>query len=144
MKTRQKFLYIVCVLIIGLVCFFFAGGFAWDLAKDLFGRPFDFVECVLGLFIFVSLLSALATCICRLIRIHFNPSKAEKSVAVVYLCLAILGYLSPDYSFPFCYHDIQFGRQSVANDKKPGICFEYGFEHYMVSCALREIDFKRK
>lgn len=37
MKTRQKFLDIVCILIIGLVCFFFAGGFAWDLAKVFFG-----------------------------------------------------------------------------------------------------------
>ncbi len=37
MKTRQKLLDIVCILIIGLVCFFFAGGFAWNLVKDFFG-----------------------------------------------------------------------------------------------------------
>jgi hypothetical protein len=89
MKTRQILLDIVCALIIGLVIFFFAGGFAWDLAEDFFSSPFDFLECVLGLFIFVSLLSALSTCICRLFRIHFTPRKAEKRIAVIYLCLAI-------------------------------------------------------
>ena len=92
MKTRQILLDIVCALIIGLVIFFFAGGFAWDLAEDCFGSPFSFLECILGLFVFVSLLSALATCICRLFRIHFIPRKAEKCIAAVYLCLAILGF----------------------------------------------------
>ena len=90
MKTRQMVLDIVCALIIGLAFFFFAGGFAWDFAKDLFGSPFSFLECVLGLFVFVSVLSALATCICRLFRIHFIPRKAEKRIAAIYLCLAIL------------------------------------------------------
>ena len=90
MKTRQILLDIVCALIIGLVIFFFAGGFAWDLAGDFFGRPLDFIECVLGFFLFVCLLSSLATCICRLFRIHFTPRKAEKSVAIAYLCLAVL------------------------------------------------------
>ena len=93
MKNRQLFLDVVCALIIGLVIFFFAGGFAWDLAKDLFGSPFSFLECVLGVFVFVSLLSALATCICRLFRIHFIPRKAEKRIAGVYLCLAAVGIL---------------------------------------------------
>jgi len=91
MKNRQLFLDIVCALIIGLVIFFFAGGFAWDFAKDLFGSPFSFLECVLGLFVFVSLLSAVVTCICRLFRIHFIPRKAEKRIASVYLCLAAVG-----------------------------------------------------
>ena len=89
-KTRQILLDIVCALIIGLVIFFFAGGFAWDMAEDFFGSPFS-LEFVLGLFLFVSLLSALATCICRLFRIHFPPRKTEKRIAGVYLCLAILG-----------------------------------------------------
>ena len=91
MKTRQMLLDIVCVLIIGLVIFYFAGGFAWVFAEDLFGSPFSFFECVLGLFVFVSVLSALATCICRLLRIHFIPRKAEKRIAAVYFCLAIVG-----------------------------------------------------
>ena len=91
MKTRQILRDIVCALIIGLVLFFFAGGFAWDFAEDLFGSPFSFLECILGLFVFVSLLSALATCICRLFRIHFIPRKAEKRIAGVYLCLAAVG-----------------------------------------------------
>lgn len=83
MKARQILLDIVCALIIGLVIFFFAGGFAWDFAKDLFGSPFSFLECVLGLFVLVSLLSALATCICRLFRKHFIPREAEKRIAAV-------------------------------------------------------------
>ena len=91
MKTRQVLLDLVCVLVIGLVIFFFAGGFAWDLAKDLFGSPFSFLECVLGLFVFVSVLSALVICICRLFRIHFIPRKAEKRIAAIYLCLAAVG-----------------------------------------------------
>ena len=62
-----------------------------DFAEDLFGSPFSFLECILGLFVFVSLLSALATCICRLFRIHFIPRKAEKRIAGVYLCLAAVG-----------------------------------------------------
>ena len=91
MKTRQILLDIVCALIIGLVIFFFAGGFAWDFAEDLLGSPFSFLECILGLFVFVSLLSALATCISRLFRIHFIPRKAEKRIAGVYFCLAAVG-----------------------------------------------------
>ena len=91
MRTRQILLDIVCALIIGLVIFFFAGGFAWGFAKDLFGSPFSFLECVLGLFVFVSLLSALATCVCRLFRIHFIPRKTEKRIAAVYFCLAMVG-----------------------------------------------------
>lgn len=83
MKARQILLDIVCAQIIGLVIFFFAGGFAWDFAKDLFGSPFSFLECVLGLFVLVSLLSALATCICRLFRKHFIPREAEKRIAAV-------------------------------------------------------------
>lgn len=91
MKARQILLDIVCALIIGLVIFFFAGGFAWDFAKDLFGSPFSFLECVLGLFVLVSLLSALATCICRLFRKHFIPREAEKRIAAVYFCFAAVG-----------------------------------------------------
>ena len=90
LKIRQILLDIVCALIIGLVIIFFAGGFAWDMAEDFFGSPFS-LEFVLGLFIFVSLLSALATCICRLFRIRFSPRKTEKRIAGVYICLAILG-----------------------------------------------------
>ena len=91
MKTRQILLDIVCALIIGLGIFFFAGGFAWDFAKDLFGSSFSFLECVLGLFVLVSLLSALATCICRLFRKHFIPREAEKRIAAVYFCFAAVG-----------------------------------------------------
>ncbi|MBO6032887.1 MAG: hypothetical protein J6Q22_15730 [Prevotella sp.] len=91
MKTRQILLDIVCVLIASLAIFFFAGGFAWDMAEDFFGLPFDFIECILGLFIIISLLSALATCICRLLRIHFTPRDTERRIAVIYLCLAVLG-----------------------------------------------------
>ena len=93
MKARQILLDIVCALIIGLVLFYFAGGFAWDFAKDLFGSPFSFLECVLELFVLVSLLSALATCICRLFRKHFIPREAEKRIAAVYLCLAAVGII---------------------------------------------------
>ncbi len=90
MKTRQLLLDIVCVLMAGLVIFFFAGGFAWDMAEEFFGPPLDFVGCVLGLFILISPLSALATCICRLFRIHFTPRNTERYIAILYLCLAVL------------------------------------------------------
>jgi len=70
--------------------FFFAGGFAWDLAEDFFGSPFDLVECLVGVFIFTSLAAVIATCICRLCRIHFQFRKVERIIAIVYLCLAVL------------------------------------------------------
>ena len=81
---------ILCSLILGLAVFFFAGGFGWDLAEDFFGSPFDPVECLVGVFIFTSLAAAIATCACRLFRIHFKFRKVEKIIAIVYLCLAVL------------------------------------------------------
>ena len=90
MKINQILLDILCVLIIGLDVFYFAGGFGWDLAKDFFGSPFYLVDCLVGLFIIISLLAAKATCICRLCRIHFKFRKTERIIAIVYLCLAVL------------------------------------------------------
>ena len=90
MKINQILLDILCVLIIGLDVFYFAGGFGWDLAKDFFGSQFYLLECLVGLFIIISLLAAIATCICRLCRIHFQFRKVERIIAIVYLCLAVL------------------------------------------------------
>ena len=90
MRIKQVSIDILCFLTLGLAVFFFAGGFAWDLAEDFFGSPFDLVECLVGLFIFTSLSAAIATCICRLCRIHFKFRKVEKIIAIVYLCLAVL------------------------------------------------------
>ena len=100
MRIKQISLDILCLLILGLAVFFFASGFAWDLATDLFDFESLFdavkglvdgqVEGLVGLFIFTSLLAAIATCICRLCRIHFKFRKVEKSIAIVYLCLAVL------------------------------------------------------
>lgn len=90
MGVRQILRDILSFLALGLAAFFFASGFAWDLAEDFFGSPFDFVECLVGLFIFTSLSAAIATCICRLCRIHFKFRKAEKVIAIAYLSLAVL------------------------------------------------------
>lgn len=90
MRARQILRDILSFLILGLAVFFFAGGFAWDLAEDFFGSPFDLVECLVGLFIFTSLSATIATCICRLCRIHFKFRKAEKTIAIAYLSLAVL------------------------------------------------------
>ena len=94
MRIKQVSIDILCFLILGLAVFFFAGGFAWDLAEDFFGGPFDsigcLVECLVGMFIFTSLIAAIATCICRLCRIHFIFRKVEKVIAIAYLCLAVL------------------------------------------------------
>ncbi|MBR5678324.1 MAG: hypothetical protein IKX20_09320 [Paludibacteraceae bacterium] len=90
MRINQILLDILCILIIGLAVFFFAGGFAKDWAEDFFGSPFDLVDCLVGLFIITSLLAAIATCICRLCRIHFKFRKAERIIAIAYLCLAVL------------------------------------------------------
>ena len=94
MRVRQILRDILSFLILGLAVFFFAGGFAWDLAEDLFGSPFDLVECLVGLFIFTSLSATIATCICRLCRIHFKFRKAEKTIAIAYLSLAVLSIYS--------------------------------------------------
>ena len=90
MRIKQILRDILCFLILGLAVFFFAGGFAWDLAEDFFGSPFDLVECLVGVFIFTSLAAVIATCICRLCRIHFQFRKVERIIAIVYLCLAVL------------------------------------------------------
>ena len=90
MRIRQILRDILCFLILGLAVFFFAGGFAWDMAEGFFGSPFDLVECLVGLFIFTSLIAAAATCVCRLCRVHFKFRKAEKIVAIAYLCLAVV------------------------------------------------------
>ncbi len=90
MRVRQILRDILSFLILGLAVFLFVGGFAWDLAEDFFGCPFDFVECLVGLFIFTSLSATIATCICRLCRIHFKFRKVEKTIALAYLCLAVL------------------------------------------------------
>ena len=100
MRIKQISLDILCFLILGLAVFFFAGGFAWDFAEDFFafeshieavkGLVEGQVEGLVGLFIFISLLAAIATCICRLCRIHFKFRKVEKIIAIVYLCLAVL------------------------------------------------------
>ena len=94
MRIKQVSIDILCFLTLGLAVFFFAGGFAWDLAEYFFGGPFDsigcLVECLIGMFIFTSLIAATATCVCRLCRIHFKFRKVEKIIAIVYLCLAVL------------------------------------------------------
>jgi hypothetical protein len=90
MRVRQILRDILSFLILGLAVFLFVGGFAWDLAEDFFGSPFDLVECLVGLFIFTSLSATIATCICRLCRIHFKFRKVEKTIALAYLCLAVL------------------------------------------------------
>ena len=90
MRIRQILRDILCFLILGLAVFFFASGFAWEWAEDFFGSPFDLVECLVGVFIFISLAAAIATCICRLCRIHFKFRKAERIIAIAYLCLAFL------------------------------------------------------
>lgn len=90
MKARQLLLNIVCVLILSLDIFFFAGGFARDLADEFISGPFDFIECVVGLFLIISLLSASTTCFCRLFRIHFAARSTERYIALGYLCLAAL------------------------------------------------------
>ena len=90
MKARQLLLNIVCVLILSLDIFFFAGGFARDLADEFISGPFDFIECVVGLFLIISPLSASATCFCRLFRIHFAARSTERYIALGYLCLASL------------------------------------------------------
>ena len=79
MKTRQILQDSVSVLIVAFSIFvlFFSGGVAGYVFKH---NPF----------LFVSLLSATAICICRLFRVDYKPKKAEKIVAVVYLCLALL------------------------------------------------------
>ena len=76
MRIKQISLDILCFLILGLAVFFFAGGFAWDLAEDFFAfeSPIEAVkglvegqvEGLVGLFIFISLypllvISAFAT-----------------------------------------------------------------------------------
>ena len=92
MRIKQILRDILCILILGLAVFFFAGGFAWDLAEDFFGGPFDdaVVEWLVGIFIFTSLLAAIATCICRLCRVHFKFRMAKKNIAIAYLCLAVM------------------------------------------------------
>ena len=79
MKTRQVLRDIVSVMIIALSIFvlFFSGGVAGYVFKH---NPF----------LFVSMLSAIAISICRLFRVNYKPRKAEKIVAVVYLCLTLL------------------------------------------------------
>lgn len=79
MKTREVLRDIVSVMIIALSFFvlFFSGGVAGYVFKH---NPF----------LFVSMLSAIAISICRLFRVNYKPRKAEKIVAVVYLCLALL------------------------------------------------------
>ena len=78
-RTRQILQDIVSVLIIGLGVFvlFFSDGVAGYVFKH---NPF----------LFVSLLAAMAISICRLFRVDYKPRKAEKIVAVVYLCLSLL------------------------------------------------------
>ena len=78
-RTRQILQDIVSVLIVGLGVFvlFFSDGVAGYVFKH---NPF----------LFVSLLSAMAISICRLFRVDFKPRKAERIVAVVYLCLSLL------------------------------------------------------
>lgn len=90
MKARQLLLNIVCVLILSLDIFFFAGGFARDLADEFISGPFDFIACVVGLFLIISPLSASTTCFCRLFRIHFAARSTERYIALGYLCLAAL------------------------------------------------------
>ena len=95
MRIKQVSIDILCFLTLGLAVFFFVSGFAKDLAEDFLGGPFDvsiefLVECLVGLFIFASLTAAIATCICRLCRIHFKFRKVEKIIAIAYLCLAVL------------------------------------------------------
>lgn len=90
MKARQLLLSIVCVLILSLDIFFFAGGFARDLADEFISGPFDFIACVVGLFLIISPLSASTTCFCRLFRIHFAARSTERYIALGYLCLAAL------------------------------------------------------
>ena len=90
MRIKQILSDILCFLILGLAVFFFAGGFAWDLAEDFFEIPFDAVEVLVGLFIFTSVSAAAATCFCRLFRVHFKFRKAERIIAIAYLCLAVL------------------------------------------------------
>lgn len=79
MKTREVLRDIVSVMIIALSFFvlFFSGGVAGYVFKH---NPF----------LFVSMLSAIAISICRLFRVNYKPRKAEKIVAVVYLCLTLL------------------------------------------------------
>ena len=79
MKTRQILQDIVSVLIIALGIFvlFFSEGVAGYVFKH---NPF----------LFVSLSAAMAISICRLFRVDYRPRKAEKIVAVVYLCLSLL------------------------------------------------------
>lgn len=95
MRIKQILSDILCLLIIGLDVFCFAGGFAWDLGKDFFDSPFEvegLVECLVGLFIFISLAAATATCICRLCRVHFKFRKVERIIAITYLCMAVLSF----------------------------------------------------
>ena len=79
MKTREVLRDIVSVMIIALSFFvlFFSGGVAGYVFKH---NPF----------LFVSMLSAIAISVCRLFRVNYKPRKAEKIVAVVYLCLTLL------------------------------------------------------
>jgi hypothetical protein len=48
MRIKQISLDILCFLILGLAVFFFAGGFAWDLAEDFFAFESP-IEAVKGL-----------------------------------------------------------------------------------------------
>lgn len=79
MKARQLLLSIVCVLILSLDIFFFAGGFARDLADEFISGPFDFIACVVGLFLIISPLSASTTCFCRLFRAPGCEMDTEQS-----------------------------------------------------------------
>lgn len=83
MKTRQILQDSVSVLIVAFSIFvlFFSGGVAGYVFKH---NPF----------LFVSMLSAIAISICRLFRVNYKPRKAEKIVAVVYLCLTLLLFSS--------------------------------------------------
>ena len=64
-----------------------------DLLIDTgeFAQLFDVaVHRLVGLFIFTSVSAAIATCICRLFRVHFIFREAERIIAITYLCLAVL------------------------------------------------------
>ena len=79
MKPRQILNDIVSGLIIAFSIFvlFFSGGVAGYVFKH-------------NIFLFASMLLATAISICRLFRVNYKAREAEKIVAIVYLCLALL------------------------------------------------------
>ena len=90
MKVKQVLPDIFCALIVILGLFSLASGVIGLVKYHLDWEDLLNWDSILLLFWIISVIAAIAFSICRLFRIRFIQSKAERIIAVVYLCLAVL------------------------------------------------------